>query len=165
MTRTLAALLCVVALVASGCSSDPGPEESRAAVQEMRDGVVDSVLELADALSEEGIEVASAAGDYSVCGVEPASSVEFGAGAGTSPDSGTIAEQLDVVRSVVRDAGWEEEGSESQVYALKGDLRVSASEARAEPGTLAIEVVHDCVDADRDVVDELLSAGGEQIIG
>ncbi len=84
MTRTLAALLCVV----------------------------DSVLELADALSEEGIEVASAAGDYSVCGVEPASSVGFGAGAGTSPDSGTIAEQLDVVRSVVRDAGWEEEGSD-----------------------------------------------------
>lgn len=165
MTRTLAALLGVVALVASGCSSDPGPEESRAAVQEMHDGVVDSVLELADALSEKGIEVSSAAGDYSVCGVEPASSVEFGAGAGTSPDSGTVAEQLEVVRSVVRDAGWEEDGSEAQVYALKGELRVSANEARAEPGTLAIEVVHDCVDADRDVVDELLSAGGEQIIG
>ena len=82
MTRTLAVLLGVVTLVATGCSSDPGPEESRAVVQEMHDGVVDTVRDLSDALSEKGIEVVSAAGDYSVCGVEPASSVEFGAGAG-----------------------------------------------------------------------------------
>lgn len=154
----------LAALAVTGCSSDPGPEESRAAVEEMHDSVVDTMLELRDALDEQGLALTSAAGDYSVCGVEPASSVEYAAGAGTSADSGTVAEQLEVVRAAVSDDGWEEDGSSTQVYATKDGLRVSASEARAEPGTLAIEVVHDCVDADRDVVDELLTRGGEQLV-
>jgi len=158
------AVVLAFALALTGCSTDPGPEESRAAVQEMHDAVVDTVRELREALDQEGLALTSAAGDYSVCGVEPASSVEYAAGAGTSAGSGTVADQLAVVRSVVTDAGWEEDGSATQVYATKGSLRVSASEARAEPGTLAIEVVHDCVDADRDVVDELLTRGGEQLV-
>jgi hypothetical protein len=152
------------ALVLAGCSSDPGPEESREAVEKMHDSVVDTVLELQEALDQEGLALTSAAGDYSVCGVEPASSVEFAAGAGTSADSGSVAEQLELVRAAVVDAGWTEDGSPTQVYATKGDLRVSASEAKAERGTLAIEVVHDCVDADRDVVDELLTQGSEKLV-
>lgn len=163
MIRAVASVLCA-GLVLSGCSATPGPGESRAAVGEMRDAVVDTVLELVDALSSQGIEVTSAAGDYSVCGVEPSSSVEFGAGAGTTADSGAVTDQLEVIREVVREAGWDEDGTERQVYAVKGDLRVTAQDSRAEPGRLAIEVVHDCVDADRDVVDELLSEGGVQIV-
>jgi hypothetical protein len=163
VTRSLVVIL--VVLAAWGCASEPGPEESRASAEDMHDAVVDAMRGLSTAFGEAGVEVTSAAGSYSVCGVEPTSSVEFAAGAGTSPGSGTVAEQLDVVRTVVRDAGWQEDGTQTQVYATQGALRISANEAKAEPGTLAIEIKHDCVDADRDVVDGLVSSGSEQLIG
>ena len=42
-------------------------------------------------------------------------------------------------------------------------LRVSAREARAEPGTLVVEVVRDCEDMDADVADEKLNEDVETI--
>lgn len=62
------------------------------------------------ALVDAGVKVRSASGSYSVCGVEPASSVEYAAGMATATSDVSLVEQVEAigeslgVRGVERDA-------------------------------------------------------------
>lgn len=158
------------AMVLGGCSSTPDPEESQASVEEMRDLVTSEVKTVSAALEDAGVTVRSAAGSYSVCGVEPASSVEYAAGMATVRSQVSLVEQVEAIGQALEAEGWSvtHEGSETDdpyVNLERGeDMRASASVSRRHPGTLAIEVVHDCVDAAKDVIDPLLGET-DRIIG
>lgn len=163
--RTLVLWGCCLVLL-SGCGGAPSPEDSAALADEMRAEVQDTARTVSDGLRERGVEVSTTDGTYAACGLD-SPQLEYRAGVRTTAESGPIAEQVEAAREVIEGLGLPMVESDTPNFVStdggEDDLRVSANEARAEPGTLVIEVVRDCEDLDADVVDERLSEDTETI--
>lgn len=166
--RTLLTLACGAALLGLfGCgNSAPGPEESAKNADQMRDQVHETVRTVVAGLREKGIEVTEATGSYSACGMQNPQ-VEYGAGFGTTPESGTIEEQIEAAREVIEGLGLDMVESDTPNYvstdAAKAEIRVSAKESRQDDSILNVEVVHECIDTDEGVVDERISLDADTI--
>lgn len=164
MSRGAAAVVAGVLLLA-GCGA-PDPEESSAVADDMREQVHETVRTLVEGLEAGGIEVTEATGGFSACGLKTPE-LEYGAGMGTTADSGSIPEQVEIAREVIEGLGLPMDDTDTPNYVstdpIEGDLRVSAQPTPVEPGILVVEVVRDCVELDRDVVDSRLNEEVETI--
>lgn len=160
---TLVSVGCVPLLLACGA---PDAEESAETADELRAQVHETVRTVSEGLQERGIEVATASGSYYSCGLKTPG-LEYAAGLRTTAASGPVPEQVEAAREVIEELGLPMVASDSPDFVstdgAEDDLRVSANEARAEPGTLVVEVVRDCVELDEDVVDERLNQDVEPI--
>lgn len=156
---------CCLVLLA-GCGGTPSPEDSEALADEMREEVQETVRTVSEGLRERGVEVTTADGTYAACGLD-SPQLEYRAGVRTTVGSGSIADQVEAAREVIEDLGLPMVVSDTPNFVStdggEDDLRVSANEARAEPGALVIEVVRDCEDLDADVVDERLTQDPDTI--
>lgn len=148
-----------------GCGG-PSAEDSEQVAEDMRERVHETVRTIVAGLAERGVEVAEATGSYAACGLQKPQ-VEYSAAVRTTGASGTVEEQIQAAREVIEGLGLPMVESDAPNFvstdASKDELRVSANEAKAEPGTLAIQVVRDCEDVEQSVGDERLSRGVETI--
>lgn len=164
MMRAMVMTACCAALL-TGCGA-PGPEESASTAADMREEVIETVRTVSQGLRERGVEVSASTGSYGACGLQTPQ-LEYAAGLSTRAGSGPIPEQVAAAREVIEGLGLPMKDSDAPDYVSTDgadeDLRVSAREARAEPGTLVVEVVRDCEDMDADVADEKLNEDVETI--
>ncbi|MCY7401552.1 MAG: hypothetical protein LH477_11475 [Nocardioides sp.] len=162
--RAMVLMGCCLALL-TGCGG-PGPEESATTAADMREEVIETVRTVSQGLRERGVDVSVASGSYGACGLQTRQ-LEYAAGLRTTVDSGPISEQFAAAREVIEALGLPMVESDAPDFVStdggEDDLRVSANEARAEPGTLVVEVVRDCEDMDADVADEKLNEDVETI--
>ena len=163
--RTLVLLGCCLPLLL-GCGGARDAEDSETAADQMREQVHDTVRTVVQGLRERGIEVTSAEGSYGSCGLTTPQ-LEYRAGVRTIPESGSVTEQVKAAREVIEglDLPMKESDAPDYVSTDGGEdpLRVSASESRADPGTIVVEIVRDCEELDRDVIDERLNEDVETI--
>lgn len=164
MLTALVAVLTVC--LTAGCSRTPDVATSTTIADEMRDEAQETMQTVVDGLQAGGVEIPKISGSYSACGMS-SPQLEYSAGGYTTPESGSIAEQMEVARQVIEELElpMKEMLGEDQISTdiSKTDLRVSASPSRTKPGSLVVEVKRDCVDVDDTVVDERLNEGVETI--
>jgi hypothetical protein len=147
----------VVLLAATGAcgGGDDDHLGSSVSVEEMRASVQQAAREVSGLVAGPDVELVEAVGSYSTCGTEPVARMEYGAGLGLRP-RGDVLAQVREAGAALQDAGWEvtDEG-DSSVNLLRGELRLSVKEARFDEGQITVEIVHDCVEAERADVPDL----------
>jgi len=161
-------LVIAAMVVLVGCASEPNKEDSMVSVEQMHEQVTQGVRDLADALTAAGLGVPSASGRYVACGIEPVSSVQYRAGV-TVAGAGDASATVEQAAQALVESGWEITDSGTQVDEAWSNLKRGAITASVrvpdgQDGDVSIGVVHPCVEADREVVDEALGQT-DQIIG
>lgn len=166
MGRMGAAGLVIGAMLAfGGCASEPDEEDSVVSVDQMHEQVTQGVQDVADDLAAAGFQVPSASGRYVSCGVEPVSSVQYRA-ALTVSGEGDPSAQVERAAQALVGSGWKVTDSGTHAGEAWSNLErdpITAS-VRVSDSTISVGVVHPCVEADRDVVDEALGKT-DKIIG
>ena len=164
--RGVGVVMCTM-LALSGCASEPDKEDSVVSVEQMHDTVTTGVRDVAESLTSTGLQVPSATGRYVVCGTEPISSVQYRAVLEVT-GAGDTSSQVQQAAQAMEDSGWTVTGSGTERGGWsdleRDSLTAGVQLSQRDDGTISVSVVHACVDAAREVVDDVFGQT-DQIIG
>ncbi|WP_162599805.1 hypothetical protein [Nocardioides solisilvae] len=156
---TGAMLVLVLGGIVGGCGDEPDAETSRASLEESRAQVEQRFGEAVEALTGAGFEVVDGGGRWVSCQMEPASAMEFSAGASVNGGSGDDAARVRAAADAVAALGWESDAAAEtpRPYAnfVDGDLRLSVSKSKIKEG-LSFSVTGPCIESTTDQENELL---------
>jgi hypothetical protein len=133
------AVVLMIALTLGGCMNDPGPADSKSALQASRSSVIAAIEKVGKQLATDGGTFSEASGQFGVCSSAPTTSLEYAGGGKVTGDPRPIQERIDSAAAVLEKDGWK------IVATSKGNAKAKRPYANLEKDGLRLSLTHDAL--------------------